>query len=220
MKTIDVCNVETGKNNGFTLLEVLIAIAIFSMISLTSFTIFDSVIKGDETSKKRSERQNELQTAFLIIERDLNQMARRGLRINGEVASKRFLNAVEEADDGEQALAFVKLGWTNPGLLIPRSDVQAVAYALSEETLQRLHFNFVDAVVGEEPKIRPLISNVQSIEFEYYDGKKWQETWDKDDLPLAIAIIFETNDYGSIRRLFLVPGTNALTNSDNSGLTN
>jgi general secretion pathway protein J len=216
MKQGQGCYLHYDKNNGFTLLEVLIAIAIFSMISLTSFTIFDSVIRGDETSKNRSERQNELQTAFLIIERDLNQMARRGVRVNGEAASKRFLNAVENADDGENALAFVRLGWTNPGLLIPRSDVQAVAYVLNEETLERLHFNFVDAVVGEEPKIRPLISDVKSIAFEYYDGKKWQEKWDKDDLPLAIAMNIETNDYDSIRRQFLVPGINS--SNDKSGL--
>ena len=77
-------------HQGFTLLEVLIAIAIFSIISLSSFTIFDSVLKGDELSKQRSERQNELQRAFLIIERDLTQMSRRTMRLNGEGPSSEF----------------------------------------------------------------------------------------------------------------------------------
>jgi len=193
-------------NKGFTLLEVLIAIAIFSVISLSSFTIFDSVLKGDETSQIRSKRQNELQRAFLIIERDLTQIARRSARLNGEAPQTRFLQTVTDVIDGEQALAFVRHGWTNPGLLLPRSDMQAVAYQLSEETLQRLHFNFVDAVVGEEPKIRPLITDVTSVSFEYYDGKKWQEAWESAELPLAIAIEIEANDYGLIRRQFLVPG--------------
>jgi general secretion pathway protein J len=49
---------------GFTLLEVLIAIAIFSVVSLASFTIFDTVLRGDESSKIRSDRQNQLQRAF------------------------------------------------------------------------------------------------------------------------------------------------------------
>jgi general secretion pathway protein J len=199
-------------NQGFTLLEVLIAIAIFSVISLSSFTIFDSVIKGDEASKINSKRQNELQRAFLIIERDITQIARRSVRFNGEKPSEQFLQTATDVVDGEQALAFVRHGWTNPGLLLPRSDMQAVAYQLSEETLQRLHFNFVDAVVGEEPKVRPLITDVSSLIFEYYDGKKWQKTWDTEELPLAIAVEVETKDYGLIRRQFLVPGVNVNAN--------
>ena len=196
-----------NKHQGFTLLEVLIAIAIFSIISLSSFTIFDTVLKGDEMSKKRSERQNELQRAFLIIERDLTQIARRSIRLNGEAPLGQL---IQSSDDNfaseEQTIAFVRHGWTNPGLLLPRSDMQAVAYRLVEETLERLHFNFVDAVVGEEPKVRPLISKVTELAFEYYDGKKWLKTWAGNKLPRAIAIEVNTLDYGVIRRQFLVPG--------------
>lgn len=200
------------RDKGFTLLEVLIAIAIFSLISLSSFTIFDTVLSGDERAKQRSERHNELQRAFLIIERDLTQIARRTIRINGEAPIDYFLQTTDSdflAD--EQALAFVRYGWTNPGLLLPRSDMQSVAYRLVDETLERLHFNFVDAVVGEERKVRALISNVSALTFEYYDGKKWQTTWSNKSLPLAIAMIVKTNDYGVIRRQFLIAGSKDTT---------
>ncbi len=194
-------------NSGFTLLEVLIAIAIFSIISLSSFTIFDTVLRGDAIAKQSSERQNELQRAFLIIERDITQISRRTIRLDGEAPLERLIQTASDSfASEEQAIAFVRHGWTNPGLLLPRSDMQAVAYRISEETLQRLHFNFVDSVVGEEPKVRPLITDVTEILFEYYDGKKWQETWATNSLPLAIAIEIETKDFGVIRRQFLVPG--------------
>lgn len=193
--------------NGFTLLEVLIAIAIFSLVSLSSFTIFESVLSGDETAKHRSARHNDLQRAFLMIERDITQIARRTLRIEGEAPSSRFIQTAE--DDyatEERAIAFVRQGWTNPGLLLPRSDMQAVAYRLTDETLERLHVNFVDAVVGEAPKVRPLIGDVTAIKFEYYSGSKWEESWGGSSLPLAIAVKIDTKDYGVIRRQFLVPG--------------
>lgn len=194
-------------SKGFTLLEVLIAIAIFSIISLASFTIFDSVLKGDASAKLRSERQNELQRAFILIERDITQIARRTIRFDGEAPLTKFIQSAQDSfSSEEQAIAFVRHGWTNPGLLLPRSDMQAVAYRLTEETLERLHFNFVDSVVGEEPKVRPLITDVTKLTFEYYDGKKWQEKWENNNLPLAIAIEIETKDYGVIRRQFLVPG--------------
>ena len=195
---------------GFTLLEVLIAIAIFSLISLSSFTIFDTVLSSDESAKNRSERQNELQRAFIILERDILQIARRSARLNGEAPLEVFLQTSGNTFvSDEQALAFVRHGWTNPGLLLPRSDMQAVAYRLVDATLERLHFNFVDAVVGEEPKIRPLISNVSTLKFEYYDEEKWQKAWSKKSLPLAIAIEIDTKDYGVIRRQFLVAGSKA-----------
>jgi len=195
------------KRNGFTLLEVLVAISIFSVVSLAGFTIFDTVLRGDENSKVRSERQNELQRAFLLMERDFLQIAKRSMRVSGEAPSKSFLQTSDDsflAD--EQAIAFVRNGWTNPGLLLPRSDMQNVAYRLVDETLERLHFNFVDAVVGEEPRVRPLITQVTSLAFEYYDGSKWQKKWSGNTLPLAIAIEVETEDYGLIRRQFLVAG--------------
>jgi general secretion pathway protein J len=195
------------KYKGFTLLEVLIAIAIFSIISLSSFSIFDTVLKGDEIAKQRSERHNELQRAFLIIERDIFQIARRSVRLNGESPLESFLQTSGDAfTSDEQALAFVRHGWTNPNLLLPRSDMQAVAYRVVDETLERLHFNFVDAVVGEEPKVRQLITDISELTFEYYDGKKWQETWSGKSLPFAIAIEADTKDYGVIRRQFLVAG--------------
>jgi general secretion pathway protein J len=196
-----------NRNQGFTLLEVLIAIAIFSVVSLASFTIFDTVLRGDESSKLRSDRQNELQRAFFLIERDVMQIAKRSLRINGEAPTNVF---IQTADDSfladNQAMAFVRNGWTNPGLLLPRSDMQSVAYRLEDNTLERLHYNFVDAVVGQEPKIRPLISNVSELSFQFYDGQKWQEKWSGNTLPLAIAIEIETDDFGFLRRQFLVAG--------------
>lgn len=201
---------EYCRDKGFTLLEVLIAIAIFSLISLSSFTIFDTVLSGDKKAKKRSERHNELQQAFIIIERDIIQIARRSIRINGEEPLDNFIQTSEGdflAD--EQAFAFVRHGWTNPGLLLPRSDMQSVAYRLVDETLERLHFNFVDSVVGEERKVRALISNVSALSFEYYDGKKWQKTWTDKHLPLAMAIEIDITDYGVIRRQFLIAGNKA-----------
>ncbi len=195
------------RHQGFTLLEVLIAIAIFSVVSLASFTIFDTVLRGDESSKLRSDRQNELQRAFFLIERDVMQIAKRSLRINGEAPTNVF---IQTADDSfladNQAMAFVRNGWTNPGLLLPRSDMQSVAYRLEDNTLERLHYNFVDAVVGQEPKIRPLINNVSELSFEFYDGQKWQEKWSGNTLPLAVAIEIETDDFGFLRRQFLVAG--------------
>lgn len=206
------------KEGGFTLLEVLIAIAIFSVVSLASFTIFDTVLRGDESSKIRSKKQNDLQRAFMLIERDFIQIAKRSMRLNGEAANEGFIQTVDDGFlEGEQAIAFVRNGWTNPGLLLPRGDQQSVAYRVVDETLERLHYNFVDSVVGQEPRIRPLLTDVTSLTFEFHDGQKWLKKWDNGTLPQAIAIEIETLDYGLIRRQFLVAGDVAKKTTTRSG---
>jgi len=203
------------RSQGFTLLEVLIAIAIFSVISMASFSIFETVINSDAATKSRTDRINELQRGFLIIERDMLQIARRSVRLNGEAPLSDFLHTDNDSfTTSEQAIAFVRHGWTNPGLLLPRSDMQSVAYQLNENTVERVHFNFVDAVLGEVPKVRPLISQVEKLNFEFYDGKKWQEILQENTLPMAIAIEIDTTDYGIIRRQFIVAGDNLQDNGD------
>ena len=84
--------------------------------------------------------------------------------------------------------------------------MQSVAYRLTDNTLERLHFNFVDAIVGQEPRVRALITEVNSLAFEFYDGDKWQQNWSGNTLPLAIAVEVDTLDFGLIRRQFLVAG--------------
>ena len=200
-------NQHPNKISGFTLLEVIIAIALFSMISLSSFTIFNTVIKSDESSKTRTARINELQRGFLLIERDLLQIAKRSVRLNGEAPLDDFLHTDSNSfSTNENTLAFVRHGWTNPGLLLPRSSMQSVAYQLNDETFERLHFNFVDAIQGQEPKIRKLISNVETLKFEFFYDNKWQKKIKEKLLPQAIAVELTTKDYGLLRKEFLVAG--------------
>ena len=203
---------------GFTLLEVLIAMAIFSVISLASFTIFDTVFSGDEKSKAKHQRLNELNRAFIVIERDMLQIARRTVRFNGEAPASGYLHIDDQGFFSEtNAVAFVRSGWSNPGLLLPRSDMQSVAYQVADNTLNRLYFNFVDPVVGQEPKIRPLITGVEDVQFEFFQQGKWQKEINKEQLPLAIALTIQTVDFGEIRRQFLIAGDSEASKDDTNG---
>jgi general secretion pathway protein J len=195
------------KQQGFTLLEVLIAIAIFAVISLAGVTILDTVLNSDASSQKRIKRLNEIQRAFLIMERDFLQISRRSIRFDGEKPLTNFIHSdLQNFDSLSKSLAFVRGGWRNPGLIMPRGDMQSVAYHLNDTVLERLHFNFVDPVVGQEAKKRPLLTQVNSLNFEFFDGKKWQKKLDEQAIPLAIAVELALDDYGVIRREFLVAG--------------
>ncbi|MDN3653001.1 type II secretion system minor pseudopilin GspJ [Thalassotalea ponticola] len=192
---------------GFTLIEVVIAVFIFAMISLGTTSVLSTLNASSEVTAEKGDRLTQLQRAFLVIERDVLQMTKRSVRLNGEAPLSRFIFSNESTySTNTHGIAFVRKGWRNPGLLLPRSDVQAVMYQLEETTLNRLHYTFVDSVIGTEPKVRPLLDNVEQVDFEFYNGKNWVKSLPETELPLALAIEITLPDMGVIRRQFLVPG--------------
>jgi general secretion pathway protein J len=198
-------------HKGFTLLEVLIAMAIFALISLASFSLFNTVTTSQEKSSTRIEAMNSIQRAFILIERDFLQMARRSVRFAGDSPSTNFIHTdSNNLESTSESIGFVRNGWTNPGLLLPRSDMQSVAYQVNEETLERLHYNFVDASLSEEPKVRKLLTGINDISFEYYYADKWHKSYTEKDLPRAISIELDTKEFGILKRKFLVAGADSV----------
>ena len=202
---------------GFTLVELLLAVAIFALVSLAGFSVFDTVRKSDELSQRKLNQLNQLQTLFLIMERDFTQIARRHVRLDGDKSSENFIHTDALSFTSQSgAIAFVRHGWTNPNLVIARSALQSVAYRIEDDQLQRLHFIHVDAVPGEEPKMRVLLDDVTDLSFKYYYLKKWNDTPPKNNqLPQAISVEIATEALGEITRKFLVAGDDA--NSSKQG---
>jgi general secretion pathway protein J len=193
-------------NKGFTLLEVLVAIAIFAMISLAAYQILQGVLRSGEISKEHSDALTELQRAMLIIEQDFSQITYRLSRDeNVEEEELQVMSAGEslfESDD--QGIEFTRLGWTNPFDLLPRSELLRVRYRLKEGQLQRLYFLYPDLQVGDEPKVQVLLNDVETLSFRFWDSG-WLDTWTStDSLPDGIEISFTTKQYSEVRRVFMI----------------
>lgn len=196
---------------GFTLLEILIAMAIFTLIGLASTGLLTSVIDSNELSVERFDKLQRLQRAMITIERDLLQATPRKIRVNGEVSPYVMIGG--RVDDGSDAdgIGFVRGGWTNPQMMLPRSTMQYVAYRLRDNKLERLYSNFVDNVTGYEPKKRVLLEGITDLNIEFYsnpeDGEiEWRESFRSQALPIAIAFEITSEDFGTIRRVFALTG--------------
>lgn len=192
---------------GFTLLELLLSLSIFSVVSLAGFNIFQTVLRSEESSQQKIDEINQLQTAFLLLERDFTQIARRYSRTDDNDSTEGFIYTESEGiSDEVNEVLFVRHGWSNPGLLIPRGDLQKVGYRLIENKLERIHYNYVDSDFGEEPKVRVLLNDVSELSFEFYYESSWQKTPLNTGLPQGIAITVTSEHFGSMRRQFLVSG--------------
>lgn len=198
----------TKKQHGFTLLEIIIAIAIFALLSLGANALLINVTDSNGLSIERAKKLENIQRAMIVMERDFLQMQSRTPRVQGE-QSELVINGGEfEFESDAYGIGFVRGGWQNPQLRLKRSHLQNVAYRLKENKLERLHTNYVDSVVGTEPKIRVLLQDVTDFKVEVLKEvskeNNWSQTIVSTELPAAIAITIDTETFGQIRRVFKV----------------
>ncbi|MFB1034862.1 MAG: type II secretion system minor pseudopilin GspJ [Sinobacterium sp.] len=198
-------------SRGFTLIEILVAMAIFSIIGLASTGVLNSVINSDQLSSERFEKLEELQRAMLTIERDVLQIVPRKMRINGEPISVIISGGEDVFDSDADGLGFVRAGWHNPQMLLPRSTLQAIGYRVQEQQLQRLYGNYVDNVIGYEPKVKILLSDIEDFRVSFLteiekleEPEEWKESYANADLPIAISITIVSKTFGEIRREFIL----------------
>ena len=130
--------------------------AIFTLIGLASTGLLTTVIDSNDLSSERFEKLQQLQRAMVIIERDIQQAVPRPVRAEGETQTVVMAGGEVDDSDGD-GIGFVRGGWHNPQLMLPRSTLQYVAYRLDEDRLERLYSNYVDNVIGYEPKTRTLL---------------------------------------------------------------
>ncbi|MBY6187852.1 type II secretion system minor pseudopilin GspJ [Marinobacter hydrocarbonoclasticus] len=191
---------------GFTLLEMLLAIAIFAVIGVASATILQQVTKVDGVSKDAQEDLKSLQLAMSLMERDFGQMIPRTSRTNNPETEGQLFEVAESLyESASEGIRFYRLGWLNPDGRLPRGSVQQVVYRIQDETLQRLYTLYPDPVEGEEAQELDLLKGVISLKFSFYIEDKWQNQVDGTVFPKAVAVEMETLELGIIQRKFLLP---------------
>lgn len=190
---------------GFTLIEVLVALLVMASLSLGAYQVLQGVMRNDEVMRDRSERLATLQRVFNVMERDFSQMAERTTRDNGESSTALITTGQFQLQSDDWAVAFVRNGWLNPAGMLPRSQLQRVAYRLRNNTLERLSYNYLDPAVGTEPTVTPLLEKVSAFKLRFYSSGQWVTTWGKPaTLPKGIEIQLTLDDYGDLRRVFLI----------------
>jgi len=194
-----------GHAKGFTLLELLVALAVFAMVSLMAYSGLRTVLQGKQQTEERAGRIQQLQSAMLMLERDISQFVQRGIRDNYGDAQP----AMSTADFGAILLEFTHAGWRNP-TGIARSTLQRVGYGIEEESLLRFSWAVLDRAQDSEPYKVVLLDKVREMRLRYLDeDHEWHDQWPSAELgqveavptPLALEVTLVLGDMGEIRRL-------------------
>ncbi len=193
------------KSRGFTLLELIVAIAIFALISAMTYPSMIGILDLGNEAQQQADRLTEIQKAMTIISRDLRQIVDRPVRDSFGTEVKAVVG-----DTGTSTVVeFSRSGWRNP-VGMARPHLQRVAYLLTDEKLVRQSWYVLDRSSDTVASEQLLIDRVETVEIRFMDNAgKWQEFWppadpDKPPLPRAIGVAIELEDWGRINRIFRV----------------
>lgn len=196
------------RQRGVTLLELLVAVAIFALIGVAAYTALFSVLDAREATERQSERLAAVQYAVGALVSDLEQVVNRPVR---SIQAAQRLPVVAQPGAGP-ALAVTRGGWFNPAGL-PRSTLVRAQWSLDGNRLVRSWRGRPDALAGVEPERRVLLERVDAIDFRFQDGAgEWHDSWPPLNanpadvgLPRAVELSLQLPDWGEIRRLVALP---------------
>lgn len=195
------------KSKGFTLIEILIAIAIFAVLSLAAYQILQGVLRSGEISKSHDEKLIEIQRGMLLIERDFLQMVARKSRLSGVDSEnlKAFYVGQRVLDSESEGIEFNRLGWTNPLNQLPRSNILRVGYRVQDKQLQRVYFLYPDVVSKEDAEQQVILNDIETLSFRFWNNG-WVTNWDvANTIPTGIEITIVSENYGEFKRVFILP---------------
>lgn len=191
---------------GFTLLELLVALAIFAVLSVLAYGGLRNVLDTRAQVEVEAARLTALQTTFTLIERDVEQALARSVRDNYGDTQPALTGG------GNKLLELTHAGLRNPALQA-RSQLQRVAYQLKDGHLQRLTWPVLDRAPNSVPQQAELLSGIATVEVLFYDQNFTpQRAWPLPDtgstapqmLPRAVEVSIELTGWGRVTRLFRV----------------
>ena len=210
--------IDRRRQSGFTLLEVLVSIAIFAVIGLGANQMLRTMIDTHDRTKLKIETMNEMTRVFASLERDFGQAVPRSIRDEFGEPMPSLLVA-----QGAYLVELTRTGWSNP-VNLPRSNFQRVAYNLNEDNeLERLFWLVLDRAEESEPVEQTLLQGVQDFRISLLtsDGQTtnvWPDANFEEALPTAVEIYLETEALGELRKVYnlvdlinqrtAAPGTN------------
>ncbi len=200
--------------SGFTLLELLVALAIFALLSVMAYAGLSTVLNANEVLDSNMQRLTEVQRSVTLLSRDIRQTINRGVRDTYGDMKQPLIGAASYDSLGTPAIELTRTGYANP-LGTKRSFLQRVAYRVEEETLYRDSWRVLDQAQDSEADALAICYQVESLVFRFLDQEdKWHEQWPPIDqdfqgppLPRAVEVSLELTDWGKVVRLLPLAGS-------------
>ena len=200
------------RQQGFTLLELLVSLAIFALIGAMAYGGLQQVLEQRQATEAQSQQLADLQKSYRIMQRDLEQVINRGIR-------NQFGDPIDAlvGGSGYDGIEFSRAGHANPAGFL-RSDLQRVAYVPDQDTLLRRTWRVLDRAQDSLPDEEVLVEGLQQFTIRFLDdADEWRDNWPPQqtqtqtggvgvtDLPRAAQVEIVLDDVGTLSWVFLLP---------------
>ena len=195
------------RQKAFTLIEVLVALAIFGILSALAYGALSQTLLSAEMLNERMDRLQAIQKTMRHLSQDFIQLAPRPVRLElGDSIGP----ALQSDLRSEYAVELTRGGWSNP-VALPRGTLQRAAYRLEEDELVRYYWTVLDRTLSNEPIAVTILDGVEGLKLSYLlDNGDSIEQWPPPTAPgplglrqrpRAVEIILTLQDQGEIRRV-------------------
>ncbi len=184
---------------GFTLVEVLVALAILAITAALAYRGTAALVDGEVRLTSEATRWRTLDAVFTRLEADLRQAQPRPVRV-GTAREPAWLAATEA--HGSSAIVFSRAGPefdADPG-----AAGQRVGYRLRDGALEVVYWPGLDRAQGTRETAWTLVRGVTRLRIEHLDADGgWRDTWPRfgePEIPRAVRILLVLDSGEAIER--------------------
>jgi general secretion pathway protein J len=188
----------SARTRGFTLVELLVALAVFATMAALAYGGLNSIAHTRGELGKQEDRFRDLTRAIDMLNRDLGESVARPLRGSNGQELPAIIGTSGQIE-------ITRLGFANPQAE-QRSNLERVLYEVDANTMKRGRYAVLDRVQDSAPTITDLNVSVDDFRLRYLDTDgTWLDAWppqnatDLTVLPRAVQWTIESRDYGELQ---------------------
>jgi len=198
----------TGSGRGFTLIEVLVALSVMSMIAISIWAATSQTTRTRAIVQEAHDKHHQVRVAFEMLTRDFSSAF---LSLNRALTEPSHDTVFIGEDHGEEdRVDFAAFSHERRYFDVNESDQCEVGYFLAPDkddpeitNLVRRESPVLDLEPLEGGQMLVLVQDVVEFDLQYYDMvmAEWQDTWDTTEatgdgsvLPMQVRIRLVVRD--------------------------
>lgn len=194
--------------SGFTLIEMLVALVIFALMSVMAYRGLTTVLESRDHLAQENRKWREVALLFARLEQDFAVLAIRPVRDTNGLRAEPFVAKPEMRGEYDAMLMFTRMGLS--GYASSLAGPQRFGYRLRGDVIEQLIWPALDAAPRAIPAVNILLERVAAAEFRYLDSdEKWLLRWPLPGrnivFPAAVEVTIELQSGERVTRLFALP---------------
>ena len=190
--------------HGFTLVELLVAMAILALLASVSFRGLSSILEAEAHVQSETRRWNDVAVVIAQFGRDLSLAVPRPVRgSSGEVLAAMVISGPSDETRGQ--IVVTRLGDSDSAS--SQSGLRRIGYRLRAGVLEYLSWPAADSAPAAMPSVNPVLENVADLQLRALDQNgTWSVVWpagpQANALPRAVEAQIVLAGGARITRIF------------------